>query len=481
MSDAQAGFTAARIDEVLRATFAGTVPDLVDRLVDRELAARFVDDTKVGFVFRLGDDEQPRIRLSIEHEKDRVVGLLGEAWGDAGSFLGDYPEAHALADVDGGGSVRLMGVHVAQRDDGSFEVTGDLLQLPAGDRWTLTTYTSAPTDKLKGELKDRVAALVDAGAAGQWHVRWSGDDVHSVLWVTERPWTPVAAKIVEGLGGGPRLQSVRALLEHDGDEVDPYLVELYADGTTDVCIWGVRRPVDDSPEARIFLSQDGTSVADAFADKLAICVPTAEHDAARTLAAGTLFPAIEATQPAEMERIAHLSESWKWLVDRLAAEPPFTRLGVLEDIAAITKMSSMADEAYALGVARYVASHPDAVPPEGLELPAGAAAELAARATAMLEEAAASIQRVKDVADLDLNRIPHVPFIAKELEDTLQRVISADFTAAEGRLHDWFLQLGPGGYDDDPSLASLDEIDLESDAAEAAIEEALAMDDDDDL
>ena len=62
--------------------------------------------------------------------------------------------------------------------------------------------------------------------------------------------------------------------------------------------------------------------------------------------------------------------------------------------------------------------------------------------------------------------------------DTLERAVSGSFVAAAGRLHEWLMEYGPGGYDDDPAAMGLDDIDLDAGMSHAAIEEALADDDD---
>lgn len=471
-----------RIERALHAAFGGSVPELVDQLVDRNLCAERLGDGKIGFVFHLGADERPRVRLSIEEEADKVTSGLGAVWAKAAEFAGKYDERYVQAEL-GQDDVRMFGVRVEQTE-GGWSVDGDVLALPSGKAWSITTYDTAPVDKVDGALAERLNALVSAGAKGIWHIRWDGDAPAAVMWVTERPWTAEAATIVQALGGGERLAATRDVLAEGGHSLDPFLVEVYADGGVDVCIWGVRRPVSNDTEADAFLHGDGSANGAAFADRVALTVPVGEQDEARALAGDVLFPAILVARPVGMDLRDHLDQTWRWLIERLADLPPFERLASLHNMAAITQQSAMSRDAFMLGLARYLRAHPDAPLPEGVTLPADLAEAdvpaLVERAQKNLEAAAAVLELVRAVEHPDLDRIPHVPLNAGELEDTLQRAISGDFTAAEGALHDWLLSLGAGAYDDDPSLASLDDIDLEADAAEAAIEEALAMDDDED-
>ena len=64
-------------------------------------------------------------------------------------------------------------------------------------------------------------------------------------------------------------------------------------------------------------------------------------------------------------------------------------------------------------------------------------------------------------------------------QSLLDRAISGEFAAAEGALHDWLVKLGPTGYDDDPSMVAIDDVDLEA-KRDAVLEEALAKGEDGD-
>jgi hypothetical protein len=482
MTAESAAIDADRIERALQATFGGDVPALVDALVDRAECAKYIDESKIGFVFRLDVDERPRVRLGVEREVARIREGLAGAWAEAGAFVDRFDERYMQAELGADSSGRLFGVNVEEKD-GTFHIDGEVVSFPDGAKTSLTTHDTAPVGKVSGALAERLQALADAGAKGQWHLRWDGDTAVAAMWVTERPWTPEAATIIQALGGGERLAATRDVLTEGGHDLDPFLVEIYDDGAMDVCIWGVRRPVEIDSEAKVFF-EDGQPNAVAFADRVALTVPVDEQDEARRIAGEALFPAILVARPAGMDVLEHLDKTWSWLVERLADLPPFERLETLGNLTAVTQQAALSRDAFVLAVARYILAHPDAEPPAGVELPedvmSADAPALAERARSLQEAAAPILEKVRALEAFDLDRIPHVVIVHEELEDTLARVISGDFTAAEGALHEWCMGLGPGGYDDDPSMASLDDIDLEADAAEAAIEEALAMDDDED-
>ena len=117
--------------------------------------------------------------------------------------------------------------------------------------------------------------------------------------------------------------------------------------------------------------------------------------------------------------------------------------------------------------------HDELHAPESVE--SCSAEDVAAQATALRAtfdslEAAASAD-----PELDLHRYPYPPYDLPTSKTLLEQAVTGEFQAASGPLHDYLQGLGRLGYDDDPSLITLDNVDLDSKNQDAALEEALAV------
>ncbi|MCA9572686.1 MAG: hypothetical protein KC656_32830, partial [Myxococcales bacterium] len=164
---------------------------------------------------------------------------------------------------------------------------------------------------------------------------------------------------------------------------------------------------------------------------------------------------------------------------QLALEPPFDRLTALRRIHAANRPFGLQQEALDLAVARYLGAHPDTPQPASLpdEVAGLDTDAIQARAAALRAELDELEAIAKDDPEFDVHRYFEVPFEFAIARDLLDRATSGVFAAATGPLHEYLTALGAVGYDDDPSMVDLEDVDLEADASRAAIEEALADDD----
>jgi hypothetical protein len=472
------------VTEAVAAAFGGDVPALVSQMVDPAACAALISSggAKLGFVFRVGAEELPRVRVALQNEVERLRSLLVARWPAAADFLSKHAAGHILAETDGGDELRLFVTGVDLGKDGAGRTrVGATLKLPGGAAGELTMFDAPPLTELTPAQAAFAQKVVAAGISGRWIVQRIGGAVASISLFTEQPTPADQLATLRGWSTGPRFKATLDRLERQGRVVDPYMLELSTEGVTDLTLWGIQALAQRADDLPAFFEPGQLPNATAFAAHVAMAVPDGDRAAAAEVVAGRIHPALAATVPAEVGPYAWFGDAWRWLIGRLAKEVPFQRLDVLRTIGAMAAIKAMEVPAYHLALGRYAASHPD----KKLEVPAGVAGRsvesLQAEARGLLQSLEALAAEVAGVTGLGTRQIPALVTEVDTVKDTLQRAISGDFTAAVGLLHDLFLGMGPGGYDDDPALAHLDDIDLEADAAEAAIEEALAGGDDDDF
>lgn len=470
------------VQQALDAAFAGQVPGFVAALVDAEHAARHTGDSYFSLAFRTdGEREVPRLRLRPapgSDERARVEALVVARFPGAQAVFDAHAEAQVIVDTDGA-DLRLH--HFAPGTDGPPDsgYRDVPAEGPAGPVVTMHYYEHAPTDLVPGPLAARAERFLSA-AGGMWLTGTRDGAVEIVGWSTEK-WFPGASELVASISGGAAQGGAFAALRSCGGEVNPVSVEFYADGSTCVCAWAVQQPALELAQHEHLLGEDGAVRGDKLADTLALTVPPEAQDDARALVADALFPAIQATVPAGKALSTHAIEAFDWILVRLARETPFERPKLLRQIVGHAQLAAWKPEIERLALARYLQAHPDAPRPDGFSLPADVADAdadtLVSRAQARLDEVARVEAALRD-APTDV--VAAIPFLTADLDalrDALQRTVSGDFTAASGVVHEFLSALGAGGYDDDPSIASLADIDLEAGGADEAVAEALGLDD----
>ncbi|MBW2455163.1 MAG: hypothetical protein JRI68_11665, partial [Deltaproteobacteria bacterium] len=113
------------------------------------------------------------------------------------------------------------------------------LSLPAGTEGFLTRHREPPRPWVPQALSHHVAALLDAGAAGLWAVRWQDQEPVAVLWVSESRWrgnTATTLRIADQLGQHEGYAVALAYLAEQGRQGYPDVIELREDGGIEVTL-----------------------------------------------------------------------------------------------------------------------------------------------------------------------------------------------------------------------------------------------------
>lgn len=445
----------AWIEELLTTAFGGPVPDGVAPFVDITHAASNLGGSTFGLTFALGSDEQPRVRVSRHGKDDTLVDVARSAFPASTAWLDTFDGGDILYETDG----TTARWYVTGLDGG---VIGKIWE--GGEEGTITALEGPGAG-----APDAAKAFAKAISGGLWLAIEVGGATH-VTWTSEGAWSPATEAAIRTLGIGPKLKGVLAQYASQGLMVHPWYVEFRADGSTHVCAWGA---YVTGAEAEAPDDLDG----DALATSVAVSVPAEDRDAAVAVISTTLWPSIEA-----LSVEASRAGLWRYLVTHLAQTVPAERGAFLARQGALHRLAVLQREAFTLAIARYLHSHPDAAPPDGMapEILGLPIDDITAKAKAVTEE----VDAIADAGHADLETAApvfvDVDFQLDTIRDLAARAISGQFAGGAGPLHDYLLELGAVGYDDDPSLIDLEHVDLEADR-DAAIEEALAMDDDDDF
>lgn len=471
------------LSDAVAATFGGEVPAFIGELLDLPVCSELVaaGAAKLGYVFQVGGAERPRIRVSLENEKERLIALLVARWPAAKRFFDAYGEGHLLAETDGGDWLRLISTGVeAGPPIAGHPVIGAMLTLATGELGLFTFHAQLPFAELAVSpvLTGHARWVQEAGLTCKSLIRWVDGAPVVLACSTEQPTPPAQLARLRATSTGARFKAALAALEQDGRVADPYLLEFYDRAEFDITLWGIQAAAKRAHDLPAFFEPGKAPAAAAFAEHVAMALPDGDRAAAAAIVVSRIYPALAAQPAAASNPYAHFADAWRWLIGRLAKEVPFYRLDVLRTIGTLAAIKALEVPAYHYALARYAASHPD----KALEVPArlgGLSVDaLLGEARTQLAALDALVAELSGATGLGSKQIPALVVEPEAVKDTLQRAISGDFTAAVGLLHDLFMHMGPGGYDDDPSLASLDDIDLEAGEVEAAIEEALASDDD---
>ena len=456
------GTEPALVKALIEATFGGPAPESVQPFLDVDLCASLLHSAKLGFVFTLGDDERPRVRLSGRGEGERLRSLATEQFPAAKAWLESYPAEAILYDLDG---TSLRALVFFQDDSGAF-VGGTWSS--DGQVTTLTPHGSAPAG----------ARFADDVEGGAWLTRHADGEVVGTVWSSDNAWSEKIAPFVASLNPGPRQAATKAVFDEADLNVQPWSLEVDPDGTVHVTMWGILLLTQQVGLPDVFSS--GAPSAAAFAAEVAKLVAEKHAAKAEPLVRDTLVPTALALMPSGTTKAAYLADLWQALLDQMAMEAPLDRYLLLQRFAAVLQMPGFADQAYYLAVARYLATHPDAEAPA--DLPEAytslSADDVVDQVRGVREAFDAQAAIVEADPEADLRNFGEHDVNLTAIRDLLARAVSGEFAAAEGRLHKYLESLGRLGYDDDPSLAGLEDIELEPGLNEAAIEEALLDSDD---
>lgn len=437
----------AWIGDLITTAFHAEVPPAVLALVNPEVCARFIEGAKLGIVFPA--QGSVRVRIAHDGESEALAAKVSAQWPAVAPWLAGFAGKDVLYETDGEG----LRVYVTGVEPGG-EAIGALWE--NGAVGTIHPLASAPAGQPEG---------------GEW----------VELRVAGRTWPfgnyAAAAGQAIGARAGAAATGVVAHYAAVGLTVAPWSIEL--DGAEPTfCAWGANAGVDASKLPEIFKS--GAPSAEVWAGDLARLVADADVEAARGVLVtlhGVLVSLAERDTPA----LASSGEAWRFVAGALSGEPPTERLLVLNRLLAANQVPALQQGAYHLAAARYLASHAEAKPPADLPEALAGLDEAGVRTHA--QAALAAFEKVEAIAkadpSFDLHRYRGVPAELATVRELLARAISGEFHGAEGPLHDYLVGLGKLGYDDDPNMISVEDVDLEPGSRDAAMEEALANQDDD--
>lgn len=481
MSDSLVGV----VDTALRAAWSGALPPLVDELVDREQCARLTNGSFLCFTFRVpaeaGGAELPRVRVAAMEDDGAMRARVLTKWPEAQAWLERWPDAQVKYELDGSGKLRLLFFQIdlpeAPGVPADERIVGAMVELPGGVVDAYTMHEAPPYSKLTPHVRAQAKAAWDAGARGMWFCRWKEGQAHALSLSAENPYTRKTVAIIQGLGGGAGLLGTKAAFELAGLEIHPWGAEWMEDGAVEITFWSVREGAQtDASTPDIFKAGEAPD-AEAFAAAFVPYVFPHEGEEARRLVRDHLHPALLATS-GNVDPADHFKAAWSTIFERLANDLPFARIDTLRAVSASAHLFATEATAFHLALQRYVLSHPDLYQADTSALPddvrALDAEGVQARAEALLPTVRELAGLIAGVPDLPLRQLADMVPTPEATIDSLERAISGDFTAAAGRMHEWLQQIGPGGYDDDPSLAALDDVDMEAESSRTAIEEALA-------
>lgn len=479
--------TADVVDAALRAAWGGTLPEPVDALVDRAEVGKLSQNSYLSFTFTVaGGEERPYVRLASFEDGGALQARVAARWPAAQAWFDRWPGAHVKIELDGSDDLRLFFFQIEPGDAAKVPAgqlaVGGIVQLSEGGFLPYTLHKTPPVALVSGSVKAAVEAAAAAGAQGLWFVRWRDGVAVSAALSAEEPYTPETAAYIQALGTSPGLEGARSTLAENGLQVHPWGVEWFADGRVEITFWGLRDRPQESWVAPEIFAPGRVPSADGFVEGAVQFLATTEQEAGRALVRDALYPALITTLPKGTDPAAWFRGAWDALHDRMKSEHPLVRADAFKVVALSAQLCAWDIEAFHLALARYLQTHPDTEVPAEDVLPAAvrdlAPADLKARAEALRAAAIDAAGFLAGNPNTDRMQLPGFVPQADNLLDTLSRAISADFTGGLGRLHEWMTDYGAGAYDHDPSLADIENVDLEAAASHAAIEEALARGDD---
>ena len=233
----------AFVDALLALAFPTGPPPWLDRLVDRELAARLLPDFKLNPVLPRDRALPCRIALSDKDEIGRWESLILESFPlrRTQAFVAlSPPGARRMVDTDGATAELylddLQAVPHALPSPTRDPLMCLTLTLPGGGRTSITRHGAPPLEIAPPALHDAIRRL----PGGVWGVRWKRDAVVSAVWVSEARWrgdtVAKTAAFEAGFPDQPRFAEVRALAAAHDLVAYPDAVELGVAGAVDLTV-----------------------------------------------------------------------------------------------------------------------------------------------------------------------------------------------------------------------------------------------------
>jgi hypothetical protein len=494
-------YSAQTVQSVLDAAFGGAVPQRVDGLLDRERLALNTQFDRLALTWRVaGGPAETWVRVVSQADDGAFKAKIAAIWPAIQPWFDRFSGASADIEFNDGEDLSVFFTNLERPADidapEGANVIGVMVKVQGygGERGTLyrafTMHEAPPVERLSPRLRAEAEALVAAGAEGLWFCQWQNGVADILAWASETPSSAGASAVLARLARPAAASAVVGAIAASGLEACPLEARWYESGETLFHVTGARAPATLEWNEPEYFSAGTAPEPGLFAGTIASVLAASDRATGRALVLDHLHPGLAGTVPAGTDISAWFRAAWQHLFSRMAAEPPFSRLQTLQIAASSAHLAAMDQEAYELGLARYLQTHPAVERPEG-ELSAETSAldadALQARAAALLADARALQDQLTSAGGFEVDPLRQIPGLhpnAEAIVDTLERAVSGAFQAAAGRLHDWIFVLGPAAFDNDPSLPKLNQLDPET-FNEVAVEEVLkaGVDDmgDDDL
>ena len=234
------------LDQLLRTAFNGPVPALLDRLINREQAARVLVDRYVLAPI-LPFDEAPPARFYVSDELDppRWEQAIRETWPEheLAAFLALAPKGtRRMIDADGAGKAIVYLDDLQVVDHGlppaaAGKLMCECLLLPSNIHERMSLHRDSPKPFLPDLLSAQYERLMELKAPGFWGLRWKDGEVVSLTWITESRWhghTKRTNAILAQLGPRKAWFELLKMLESAGLIGYPDAVEFGVEGHAEV-------------------------------------------------------------------------------------------------------------------------------------------------------------------------------------------------------------------------------------------------------
>lgn len=467
---------------LLDAAFGGPWTGAFAGLVDADQLTDLVDLGGMTLLMRTGAPRAVGVRFPATH-----AAVQAAARGVAG-LPPDAPEV-AFVDDHGDEGVRVLAA-VQQPGERMVDGAPYLGEVAGGGGSATLLAHLGPIEQvgLSGEPA-RIAAAIAAALPGPWVKMVADGKVRSAVLIADGASPTAVAAALEAVPDLPAWRALSVAYTDRGLFPRSVTFEVRADGVVEVGILGVWSP-----------TQVADQLADASAsevyDQVVASVPEADRPAAREVIATSLRPALAQIWPgdsltssafatmmpepaASLE--AHEAELARHVLQQAALVEPSGRVDLLRLIVAPARAAALVRAGYALSVARYKLKYPDVAdaPQIPLDVLALSEAEIVARATRLRQEAGEVADALAADPMRHVHSVPGHPCEIALAIEMLDRAIDGQFVAAPGPLFDYLDQIGRGAIEDDPSLISMEHVDLEPgerDAALSALESDLADD-----
>ncbi len=454
------------LDALLDHVYPEGLPELLEAVMDRELTAKYLDDSKIGFGFRSDEDGNLHGGVMIRdvHETAAFRDRLIEALPETGVYVSSY------------GSSSTMVLDLLSRKKPRILV---IKAQPKGD---LVGYVLGIDEDRSGSLvipqDDHVpptlpAALEGARKVGDWIAEVRKDKVRRMVWSLDGPqareWIPRLMQTPEGAA----LKDLCSIVERAGHRPHPF-AWIGGRRSQSAVMWGHSpgRPHLGSYEDTFQDEPGADDVAEAFTKGLPQETAGQVSAHVRAAAGATLgHGGAEA-----------LPELWSWMAGLRLDTPTDALAGRFAKVAAGAALPGWEARALDLALTRYLLGHHhldatcfDHALPE--EAAGWSEADVLSQANELLERVRTHAQAVSEDDDVAW-AVPGVSVDLPSVIHTLHRAIDGDFSSAQGRLHGLLEAAGPGAFDDDPDAVALADVDLDPEAREAALDALLALGED---